>query len=138
MSLVYLVAGATKLMVPQWRSGTALSLYARDPLEGVRSHLLVNFLSNPLVDHLLSWGTPVLECGIAFSLVGSTRYRRCALAVAIVLHTSIAIAFGYYTFQLVMLVGALLLTEPWRTGSTRTSRAKAADLAPQLLGEAGR
>ena len=132
MSVVYLAAGVTKLRVDSWRHGTAVGDYAGDPLDGLVSRSLGDFVQHPLLNHLLSWGTPLLELGIAAALVMRWRYRVSALVAGALLHVGLAVGFGLYWFQLVMLAGLVLLTEPWRRDGLG---AEAADLGAEELGD---
>lgn len=133
MALVYLAAGVTKLRVEAWRDGTAVGSYASDPLDGLKWHWLVDLVQQPFLNHLLSWGTPALELAIAVALVLGWRFRVAALTAGAALHVGLAVGFGLYWFQLVMLAGLLVLTEPWRGRPTLS--AQAADLGAQELGE---
>ncbi len=114
MTLVYLSAGISKLEVPAWRHGTALRSYGSDPLDGLLYGSWLRVLEQPFVLHLLTWSTPVVEIAIAASIFGGPRYRRAALVAGVALHLAIGIGFGLYTFQLVMIAGLIVLTEPWR------------------------
>lgn len=132
MALVYVAAGVTKLRVESWRHGTAVGGYAQDPLDGLVSKSLVDLVQHPLLNHILTWGTPLLELGIAAALVTRWRYRVSALVAGALLHLGLAVGFGLYWFQLVMLAGLVILTEPWRR---ERLPAEAADLGAEELGD---
>jgi antimicrobial peptide system SdpB family protein len=113
IALVYLSSGITKLRVPEWRDGTALFSYARDPLDGLSTHLARVIATFGPVEHLLTWSIPVVEIALAASLLAPLRWRRVALGVGAALHVGIAVGFGLYTFAVVMIAGLVLLTAPW-------------------------
>jgi hypothetical protein len=135
MAAVYVAAGVTKLRVEAWRDGVAVGRYGSDPVDGLVSRHLVDLVQQPFVNHALTWGTPVLELLLALSLVMPWRYRVAAVVVGSVFHVGLAVGFGLYWFQLVMLAGLVVLTEPWRRGDTvsgvRAPGPAAAGRAPQ-------
>lgn len=125
MALIYVCAGITKLEVPAWRQGVALRSYAGDPLDGIQNQTIMSVFDNSLVLHLLTWSTPLVEIALAAAVLAGPRYRRAALAAGLALHAAIAISFSLYTFQLIMIAGLVLLTEPWRGSDSAPDTAAA-------------
>jgi hypothetical protein len=108
--LVYGVAGMSKLLVPQWRDGTAMYAVFHDPGYGLPAELLPRVA--PLVDSVvvvsaLTWAVPVLEIAIAVAVLGTQRSRGAAVLIGGVLHVGIICALGLFSFGLIMI--ALLL-----------------------------
>jgi antimicrobial peptide system SdpB family protein len=108
--LVYGVAGLSKLLVPQWRDGTAMYAVFHDPGYGLPAELLPRV--SPLVDSgvvvsALTWAVPVLEIAIAVAVLGTRRSRGAAVLIGGMLHLGIICALGLFSFGLIMI--ALLL-----------------------------
>jgi sporulation delaying protein B len=120
-SIVYGVAGISKLMVAQWRDGTAMYAVFHDPGYGLPPELLRRvgpLLDSVVVMSALTWIVPVLEIAIAVAVLGTRRSRGAAVLVGGVLHVGIICGLGLFSFGLIMIALLFATWLPKSRGST--------------------
>ncbi|WP_394618977.1 sporulation-delaying protein SdpB family protein [Lentzea sp. JNUCC 0626] len=100
--VVYGQAVWIKLQEPEWRDGSAMHHVMQDAYFGTGS-LLVPFADSALLSPVITWGTILLESAILICVLGNSRARHAALALAVVLHGGIVLALGLVSFGLVMI-----------------------------------
>jgi antimicrobial peptide system SdpB family protein len=103
---VYGTAAVSKLVVPEWRNGTALYNLAYDPYFGIPT--AVRGVVEPAFGSIVpvsiaTWSVVAMELGIAVLILGGRRARLWALAFGIVLHSAIIVLLGLFSFGLVMI-----------------------------------
>lgn len=104
--LVYGHAALSKLVVPEWRDGTAVHYVVRDAYYGVPDglgRLLDPALGSYWFIALATWGTILAEVTIAASALAPSKARRVGLGVAVALHAGIIVFMGLFSFGLVMI-----------------------------------
>lgn len=109
--VVYLHAAIGKLAVTEWLDGTAIYYWSSETIfgpTGIRGTLFGLVAETTLGATLLTWGTIVLELGLAFGLVATMRTRRGLFWAGVAFHMGIALMLGLVTFGIAM-TGALLL-----------------------------
>lgn len=112
MIVIYVQAAGSKLAVPQWRNGSALTSVAANPDFGFPADLrrfVEPLLANSSADAVLAWGALSIELSLACSALIGRRARSPATALAIVLHGAIALSMGLVVFSLVMIAFDLVL-----------------------------
>lgn len=109
--VIYLQAFIAKLFVPEWVDGTAVWYWLLDPNfgpTGLRRELALWIGSSALGMTLFTWGTLVIEAGLAYGLLASPRARRVLLVTGVAFHGLIALTMGLMSFSIIMW-GALLI-----------------------------
>lgn len=104
--VVYFQAGVAKAGVDNWANGTEVYYDLMSPMfgaTGLRLEILEPFLHSDIIVQSLTWGTMVVEVGIAFATFAAVRYRRIAWISAIILHLGIAIFMGLISFSIIMI-----------------------------------
>jgi antimicrobial peptide system SdpB family protein len=108
---IYFHAATGKMLVPEWRDGTAVYYWFTDPLFGlaepVRSWAMP-LLANALVVSALTWGPMLLEVFLFAGLIAAPRPRRVLLVLGLAFHATIALVHGLPSFMFAMW-GALVL-----------------------------
>lgn len=118
---IYLESGLAKLAVSDWVSGNALYYVLRDPYFGASGALgsILRWITDqPVGTAVLTWGTPVIECGIAIFFLAPSRNKPYALAGVIILHLGIAVVLGLWSFSLVMIGAATVAIYALRSETT--------------------
>lgn len=136
MIVIYVQAAGSKLAVPQWRSGSALTSVAANPDFGFPAHLhrfVEPLLANSSADAVLAWGVLGIELSIACCALIGRRARSTAAALAIVLHGAIALAMGLVVFSLVMIAFDLVLWIGPRQDTSADARDRGSILDPLRL-----
>ena len=124
IAYVYLHSGLAKLAVESWQEGTATYYVVRMEFFGASGPIgeLARWLTSiPLVALMTSWGTIAVEVALAVLLLLRAPYQRVALALAVVLHLSILVVLGLFSFGLVM-IGSVLAATAWGVESWRGTR----------------
>jgi hypothetical protein len=129
ISAMYAMAVWSKLGGEEWRDGTAASYAMRLP-DLVRFHLPPALERSELVAHAATYGTLVVEAGLAV-LIWHKRTRVPALLAGLVLHLSIDATIRVGFFTLAVLAAYLSLSRP--TALLAGARAMAAR-RPELPG----
>lgn len=109
MSVLYFHAVTEKLYkVEEWRNGTAVYYFSKDPLFG--TEILDNFevLSFTFFATLFTWGTLLLEFVFAGALFMNYKTKKWILPFAIFFHFCIALMFGLTSFMFGMLGGLII------------------------------
>jgi antimicrobial peptide system SdpB family protein len=107
-AVIYLEAGLAKVVVPEWRAGTALTAVAHHPTYGFPQPLLQLAESGSVPWLALgTWSAMGAELATGLLILGGYRARRCALAVGSLLHTTILVTMGLASFEVIMI--ALLI-----------------------------
>jgi antimicrobial peptide system SdpB family protein len=101
ISIIYLIASGSKISAAGWRDGTVLYTLAIDPEYGLPSWLQPAVPG--AVAAVATWTAMLSELAIAVLVWGSFRLRIVAFAIGLLLHTTIAVAFGLPTFGAVMI-----------------------------------
>lgn len=128
VSIIYAEAAVSKILVSEWRDGTAVYSAFFGPTYGMPAslqHLLSPALERYWVVAMLTWGTLVAEMLIALCVLGSSLARRLALAIVILLHSAIIVALGLFSFGVIMIAMALIVNagvseRPATRGGVRT------------------
>lgn len=112
ISIIYLVAAAAKMGVPEWVDGTALYYWLSSPFVGIPQDSILWPLLKPLLATslvaLVTWSALALEFLLAGALFMSQPYRRWLFYPAILFHLAIAFLMGITSFSIAM-CGALIL-----------------------------
>lgn len=121
LAIVYGEAAVSKLLVPEWRDGTALYAVSYDPDSGLSAplqQLAAPFLARYPVLATLTWAVIGAELTIAVGVLGPRATRRAALALVVVLHTAIVVALGLFSFGIIMIATASIACA-WRLSRPR-------------------
>lgn len=125
LAYIYLDTAISKFGVADWANGTAEYYFLRDNMFGVAKPwdgLLLTLSKYPLVVVGMTWGALVVELLIAVCILGSDRWRRVGLALDILLHGSIILLMGLWSFALVMIGCSVVASMPLlRTTPAETS-----------------
>lgn len=109
---IYLEASIAKLGEQTWTDGTAVAYWANGvyfrPVP-LFADLIPALASLPAVTLLATYGTVVLELGLAASLLLPPRVRAQLFPLALTFHVLIGVTFGIWSFVLVMIGAASLL-----------------------------
>ena len=111
VALLYLIAGISKLGVPEWLDGTALFYIFRNVTFGVPPWLspIASAVTNaPVGVAALTWGALAIEIVIGLALLLPKQIRPFLLASGLLFHDMIALSMGLVSFDCAM-SGALLL-----------------------------
>jgi antimicrobial peptide system SdpB family protein len=111
VACLYLVAGISKLGVPEWLNGTELFYIFRSVLFSAPpwlSPVLSAVTSWPAGVAALTWGALALEITLGLALLLPKQLRPFLLASALLFHDMIALSMGLVSFDCAM-SGALLL-----------------------------
>ena len=112
VSVMYLVAAASKLAGAHWRDGTAVSYPLRIPAM-TRVHLPGDVTASPLAAHVLTWGVLGTELAIGL-LVWSRRARPWVLAAGVLLHLGIELTLRVGFFSWIVLACYVAFVQPER------------------------
>ncbi len=99
-AIIYLDSAISKLLVKEWRDGTAIYYYTSDYRLGAPDWLRsINetITLTPLVA-LLSWGAIILELLLFACLFATARVKKVFLVIALFFHFLIAVNFGLIPF----------------------------------------
>ena len=107
--LVYLNSSFWKLRGQLWRKGTAV-YYATQADNLVRLRLS-NFLRNPALIRLATWGTLAIESALR-TVVWISELRYPVLLSRVILHLCIELTLNLQLFGTTMIVGLLLFVRP--------------------------
>ncbi|MCJ1714488.1 sporulation-delaying protein SdpB family protein [Curtobacterium sp. VKM Ac-2922] len=121
---IYFESGLAKLAVADWANGSAVYYIVRDPMfgsVGLVGSVVAEITAHPLGTALFTWGTIVAECCIAVAFLLPHRFKRYGLVGVILLHTSIAIIMGLWSFALVMIGTAVVASYDLRPAADRNS-----------------
>ena len=95
--LSYLVAGVTKLVSPQWRSGTGLAgVFGTAEYGSAGLHAFTT--RHPGLVRLAAHGTIAFECTFWVALFAPTPVLLAYLAMGLAFHLSVAVTMGLTTF----------------------------------------
>jgi len=111
VACLYLVAGISKLGVPEWLDGTALFYIFRNVTFGAPpwlSPVLSPVTSWPVGVTALTWGAVALEIALGLALLLPKQVRPLLLGSGLLFHDLIALSMGLVSFDCAM-SGALLL-----------------------------
>jgi len=111
VACVYLIAGISKLGVPEWLDGTALFYISRSVTFGAPPWLSPVWLpvtSWPVGVAAITWGAVALEIALGLALLLPKQVRLVLLASGLLFHDLIALSMGLISFDCAM-SGALLL-----------------------------
>ncbi|EKF25348.1 vitamin K-dependent gamma-carboxylase family protein [Mycolicibacterium hassiacum DSM 44199] len=111
LSVIYLSTVIAKLRGETWQNGTAVSYALR--LKDIQLiPVPESLVGSPLFSQTLTWGTLLIEAGIAI-LVWNRRWRLPVLLAGVVLHLSITLtlAIGFFSFAMFVLYLAFVPPE---------------------------
>lgn len=111
VAILYLVAGISKLGVPEWLDGTAMFYIFRNVTFGVPTWLspAASAVTNsPVGVAALTWGALALEIALGMALLLPKQVRPYLLASGLLFHDIIAVSMGLVSFDCAM-AGALLI-----------------------------
>jgi hypothetical protein len=128
VSVMYLVAAASKLAGAHWRDGTAVSYPLRLPAME-RVHLPSGLTAWPLAAHLLTWGVLLMELAIGL-LVWNRRARPWVLAGGVVLHLGIELTIRVGFFSWIVLASYVAFVPPERAARVAARWSRRLDLHP--------
>ncbi|MCC2277760.1 hypothetical protein LKL35_20390 [Streptomyces sp. ET3-23] len=115
IAYLYLDSAISKFGVADWANGTAEYYFLRDNMFGVAKPwdgLFLALSKNALVVVALTWGALVIEIAIGICVLASDRWRKAGLAMDIVLHGSIILTMGLWSFAMVMIGSAVVCATP--------------------------
>lgn len=115
IAFLYLDSAISKFGVADWANGTAEYYFLRDNMFGVGApwdSLLLWLSKSPLIVVALTWGALLIELAIGICLLSSHRRRRAAMVMDIVLHGSIVLTMGLWSFALVMIGSSIVCATP--------------------------
>lgn len=115
MVVVYFQSGTAKLSHTEWQDGTALYYWMHNPTFGSSDwlfRLLDPITRNPITLAGLTWVPIIIEIGLALSPLVRSRARYTAMCLGILLHFSIAVSMGLWSFAFSMWAGIMLLCLP--------------------------
>lgn len=111
VAALYLDAGISKFGVPEWRDGTAIYYFMRDPHFGAPAYLHwpVDFvMRNAILVSISTWWPLCLEIALGMAIFMRPAFRRHLLIEGVLFHVIIALVMGLASFGCAM-TGALLL-----------------------------
>ncbi|GAA0389684.1 hypothetical protein GCM10010357_07960 [Streptomyces luteireticuli] len=117
IAYLYLDSAIAKFGVADWANGTAEYYFLRDSMFGVARPWDSFFLwlsKNSLIVVALTWGALVIEIAIGVCLLASERWRKAGMVMDVVLHGSIILTMGLWSFALVMIGSAIVCASPDR------------------------
>ncbi|MFD7335730.1 sporulation-delaying protein SdpB family protein [Streptomyces violascens] len=130
IAYLYLDSAVSKFGVADWANGTAEYYFLRDNMFGVGQPWDSLFLwmsrSAPVVT-ALTWGALVIEIAIGVCVLSSDRRRKAGMVMDIVLHGSIILTMGLWSFAVVMIGSAIVCATPERG---RPERVRVPDVPP--------
>ncbi|MER8182730.1 sporulation-delaying protein SdpB family protein [Kitasatospora sp. NPDC094015] len=115
LAYIYLDTAISKFGVADWANGTAEYYFLRDKMFGVGTPwdgLLLAVSKNSLIVVAMTWGALVVELVIAGCILGSHRWRKVGLVLDVLLHGTIILTMGLWSFGLVMIGCAVLISMP--------------------------
>ncbi|MFC9635112.1 sporulation-delaying protein SdpB family protein [Streptomyces mirabilis] len=130
LAYIYLDTAISKFGVADWANGTAEYYFLRDNMFGVSTPWAGIFLplsKNALVVVGMTWGALIVELLIAVCVLGSDRWRKAGLVLDIVLHGTIILTMGLWSFALVMIGTSTVAALPMRKAPAEKAPAKEAD-----------
>jgi len=134
VAVIYADAALSKLLVSQWRNGTAMYTIFTDPYTGMPyrlRRLVTPILNQDLIMRPLTLSIPALELAIAFCVLSSQILRKKAVQIAVLLHVGIAALMGLVVFAAVM-VSVVLLCMIDGDSSLSTANLQPVDTVPEL------
>lgn len=115
ISLIYFVAGISKLPVAEWAEGTAVYYWSVAPYlaspEGL-SGFIQAALSIPIVLIIATYCPLILELALAVSILLPSRMQKLLRYLGIGFHLMIGLMFSIWSFVLVMCAMLLILIGP--------------------------
>jgi len=109
MAAVYIHAFSDKIYkVEEWRNGTAVYYFSKDPLFGSGIIESLNLFSYTPFVLMATWGTMFLELVLGGAIFMSYKNKKWLLSFAILFHFSIWLMFGLWSFMFSM-VGGLII-----------------------------
>ncbi|GHD66008.1 hypothetical protein GCM10010317_066660 [Streptomyces mirabilis] len=124
LAYIYLDTAISKFGVADWANGTAEYYFLRDNMFGVAKPWggpLLALSKYPLIVVGMTWGALVVELLIAVCILGSDRWRKVGLVLDVLLHGSIVLLMGLWSFALVMIGCSVVASMPLsRTSPTAT------------------
>lgn len=115
ISFLYLQAGISKLYVPEWRDGTALYYWSTNVMFGASSTMepVARAIYNtPFLMGVLGGFTILLELVLGVAILLPPRVRHFLFPLGLVLHFSIGVAIGLWSFAFIMFGALVLLLTP--------------------------
>jgi|TARA_B110000967_G_C18762010_1_gene498368 antimicrobial peptide system SdpB family protein len=108
VSLIYFQSFYKKILIPEWRNGTAVFYYITHNEFGLGRFDPVNklLLKNKFLIYIMTWGALAIELTIStvilFKSFISLRKKELLLACGILFHFTLTFAHGLFPFLLVM------------------------------------
>jgi len=115
LAYIYLDTAISKFGVADWANGTAEYYFLRDNMFGVAKPwdgLLLALSKYPVIVIGMTWGALLVELLIAVCILGSDRWRKVGLVLDILLHGSIILLMGLWSFALVMIGCSVVASMP--------------------------
>ncbi|MCL8015167.1 sporulation-delaying protein SdpB family protein [Streptomyces sp. AS02] len=115
MAVLYFQSCVAKLPHAEWADGTALYYWVNNydfGSPGWLRPILNAIVHNPVGVAAMTWGPLVIEIALAAALLMPQKVRWILLPAGVLLHLSIAVVMGLWSFAFAMWAGLLLLLAP--------------------------
>ncbi|WP_432002383.1 sporulation-delaying protein SdpB family protein [Streptomyces sioyaensis] len=137
IAYLYLDSALSKFGVADWANGTAEYYFLRDGMFGVSrpwDGVLLWMSKSPLVVVSLTWGALLIEIAIGVCLLSSGRRRKVGMVLDIVLHGSIILTMGLWSFALAMIGSAIVCATPDRRPAEPVAVGSGSDTGSDIAG----
>ncbi|MFA9458370.1 sporulation-delaying protein SdpB family protein [Halalkalibacter sp. AB-rgal2] len=115
VSIIYLNAAYAKVTKEYWINGTAIYYFLNDYMLGLNDTL--SMVLTPILETqfivVLTWGTIVLEFLLFAALIAPKYTWKYFLIPGLILHGSIALAIGLYSFSTIMFAALIVFLRPF-------------------------
>jgi len=109
MGILYMHAFTDKLYkLEEWRNGTAVYYFSKDPLFGGGTIENLNLFSSTFFVTSATWGTLLLELCLAGALFMSYNSKKWMLPFGVLFHFLISVMFGLWSFMFSMIGGLII------------------------------
>ncbi|NEA42015.1 sporulation-delaying protein SdpB family protein [Streptomyces sp. SID11385] len=117
IAYLYLDSAISKFGVADWANGTAEYYFLRDNMFGVGqpwSALALWVSKYAIIVVALTWGALLIEIAIGVCVLLKGPWRKAGMALDILLHGSIVLTMGLWSFAFVMIGSSVLCATPGR------------------------
>jgi antimicrobial peptide system SdpB family protein len=115
MSIIYFMAGVSKLAVDEWADGTAIYYWFNHSSIGLvdwQYKILEPILVNSFTIMTLTWGAILIEILLACAIFMNSNWKKFMYAFGIMFHLSIALFMGLISFSMIMIAGLTIYLLP--------------------------
>lgn len=116
ISFIYFDACISKLVIPEWKSGTAIWYYSYySVFQYIKIPFMLEILSNSIICFTLTYSVLILEFLLAISIFqkGVAKYKLILFIIGILFHLIISIEIGILNFAFTMFGVLILLLIPF-------------------------